>query len=109
MTPRAARLSIILLVLVAAAIAAVAIAIVLSGTASAAPADACDPAYTAQCCACDPSDAAEPNPLPHVYLPSVLLRMPSMPPPEFNSFVPPPQLQPERPMLRWVWLAWAGK
>ena len=31
-----------------------------------------------QCCACEPSQAAEPAPLPHLYLPSVMQRMPAM-------------------------------
>lgn len=39
--------------------------------AAAAHADTCDPAGTAQCCACDPDHAAEPDPLPRLYLPSV--------------------------------------
>lgn len=31
-----------------------------------------------QCCACEPSGAAEPSPLPRIYLPAVLQRMPGM-------------------------------
>jgi len=31
-----------------------------------------------QCCACEPSDVAEPAPLPHLYLPAVLQAMPPM-------------------------------
>lgn len=46
--------------------------------ASTAPADTCDPAYTAQCCACEPSNVAEPAPLPHLYLPSVQRSTPPM-------------------------------
>lgn len=54
------------------------VALLLSAHASAAPADTCDPAYTAQCCACEPSAAAEPAPLPRLYLPSVQRSMPPM-------------------------------
>ena len=53
-------------------------ALLLVARASAAPADTCDPAYTAQCCACEPSQAAEPAPLPRLYLPSVQRSMPPM-------------------------------
>ena len=45
------------------------VALLLVAHASAAP---CDPADSAQCCACEPSEAAEPAPLPHLYLPSVM-------------------------------------
>lgn len=93
-THRAARLSIIMLVLLAAAIAAVAIAIALSGTASAAPADTCDPAYTAQCCGCEPGQAAEPAPLPHLYLPAVARSMPPMAA-EYTPVHPAPTVTPE--------------
>ena len=48
------------------------VALLLVAHVSAEPSDACDPAYTAQCCACEPSEAAEPAPLPHLYLPSVM-------------------------------------
>lgn len=48
------------------------VALLLVAHASAAPTDQCDPAYTAQCCACEPSNAAEPAPLPRIYLPSVM-------------------------------------
>lgn len=41
-------------------------------TAHAAPTAPCDPADSAQCCACEPSNAAEPAPLPRIYLPSVM-------------------------------------
>ena len=41
-------------------------------------AEDCDPAYTAQCCACEASEAAEPAPLPRIYLPSVMQRLPGM-------------------------------
>ena len=45
------------------------VALLLAAHASA---EDCDPAYTAQCCACEPSNAAEPAPLPRIYLPSVM-------------------------------------
>ena len=51
------------------------VALLLVAHASAAP---CDPADSAQCCACEPSEAAEPAPLPHLYLPSVQRSMPAM-------------------------------
>ena len=57
---------------VAALLLGIVIGVIMVTTASAAPADACDPAYTAQCCACEPSGAAEPAPLPRLYLPSVM-------------------------------------
>ena len=63
MTPRTSRLSFIVAVLLVAAIVAVAAAILLRNTAHAAPTDACDPAYTAQCCACEPSGAGSAAPL----------------------------------------------
>lgn len=40
-----------------------------------------------QCCACEPSQAAEPAPLPHLYLPAVM-REPRMPPPEYTPAMP---------------------
>lgn len=51
--------------------------LLVTATAHAAPADTCDPATTEQCCACEPSGAAEPAPLPHLYLPAVM-HMPRM-------------------------------
>lgn len=45
------------------------VALLLVATASAEP---CDPAGNVQCCACEPSGAAEPAPLPRLYLPSVM-------------------------------------
>ncbi len=51
---------------------------VLVAHAHAAPADTCDPATTAQCCACEPAGAAEPAPLPRLYLPTVQRDMPPM-------------------------------
>lgn len=70
---------------------------VLVAHASASPADTCDPAYTAQCCACEPSEAAEPAPLPHLYLPSVMQRMPSMSA-EFTPAQPVATPEPEVPV-----------
>ena len=54
------------------------VALLLVAHVSAEPSGPCDPAYTAQCCACEPSNAAEPDPLPHLYLPSVQRSMPPM-------------------------------
>ena len=48
---------------IAALLLGIAIGVIWARAASAAP---CDPAYTAQCCACEPSGAAEPAPLPHL-------------------------------------------
>ena len=62
---RALSLSLILQLCVLAGL----VALLLVATASAAP---CDPADSAQCCACGPSGAAEPAPLPRLYLPSVM-------------------------------------
>ena len=54
---------------VAALLLGIVIGVIMVTTASAAP---CDPAYTAQCCACEPSGAAEPAPLgSHLYLPAI--------------------------------------
>lgn len=78
MTARNGRLAIIIAVLLVAAIVGLAAAILLRATAHAAPTDTCDPATTAQCCACEPSEAAEPAPLPRLYLPSVQRDMPPM-------------------------------
>lgn len=64
---RALTLSLILQLCVLAGL----VALLLVATVHAAPTDACDPAYTSQCCACEPSGAAEPAPLPHLYLPLV--------------------------------------
>jgi hypothetical protein len=68
---RSERLSFIVFITLVLAIVVAAAAIAMYDTASAAPSDACDPAYIAQCCACPPSDMAEPAPLPHLYLPAV--------------------------------------
>lgn len=63
---------------IAILLACVVLCVAYAAVASAAPADTCDPAYTAQCCACEPSEAAEPAPLPRLYLPSVQRDMPPM-------------------------------
>ena len=68
-------------------------ALLLVAHASAAPADTCDPACTAQCCACEPSNVAEPAPLPRLYLPSVQ-RTPAMAA-EFTPVHPVPTVTPE--------------
>ena len=70
------------------------VALMLVAHASASPADTCDPAYTAQCCACEPSEAAKPAPLPHLYLPSVQRSMPPMAA-EFTPVHPAPTVTPE--------------
>ena len=54
---------------VAALLLGIVIGVIMATTASAAP---CDPADSAQCCGCEPSQAAEPAPLPHLYLPAVM-------------------------------------
>ena len=54
------------------------VALLMAANAHAAATDQCDPAYTAQCCACEPSEAADPAPLPRIYLPSVMQRLPGM-------------------------------
>ena len=69
---RSERLSLIIAIILVLAIVVAAVAIAMYDTASAAPSDACDPAYTAQCCACEPGSAAEPAPLLHLYLPAVM-------------------------------------
>ena len=67
---------------------------VLVAHASASPADTCDPAYTAQCCACEPSEAVEAAPLPRLYLPSVQRDTPPMSA-EFTPVHPAPTVTPE--------------
>lgn len=49
-----------------------------------------------QCCACEPSNVAEPAPLPHLYLPLVqhLPRMSA----EFTPFQPAPTVTPDPPV-----------
>ncbi len=54
------------------------VTLLFAAIASAATTDTCDPAYTAQCCACEPSEAAEPAPLPRLYLPTVQRSTPPM-------------------------------
>ena len=46
-----------------------------------------------QCCACEPSEAADPAPLPRIYLPSVM-HMPRMSA-EYTPYVPAPTVTPE--------------
>ena len=67
------------------------VALLLVAHASTAP---CDPADSAQCCACEPSEAAKPAPLPHLYLPSVQRSMPPMAA-EFTPVHPAPTVTPE--------------
>lgn len=97
MTPRTSRLSFIIAVLLVAAIVALAVAILLRDVAHAAPTEPCDPATTAQCCACEPSGVAEPAPLPRIYLPAVQRDMPPMPS-EFTPYVPAPTATPDPPV-----------
>ena len=70
------------------------VALMLVAHASASPADTCDPAYTAQCCGCEPSNVAGPAPLPHLYLPAVLQRTPQMAA-EYDPVHPAPTVTPE--------------
>ena len=86
---RALSLSLILQLCLLAGLAA----LMLVAHASAAP---CDPADSAQCCACEPSEAAEPAPapLPHLYLPSVQRSMPPVAA-EFTPVQPAPTVTPE--------------
>ena len=88
MTPR--RLFIICIAIL---LAVVVLCVAFAAIASAAPADTCDPAYTAQCCACEPSGDAEPAPLPRLYLPSVQ-RTPAMAA-EFTPVHPVPTPEPD--------------
>lgn len=60
---------------IAALLLGIAIGVIWARAASAAP---CDPADNAQCCGCGPSQAADPAPLPRIYLPSVMQRLPGM-------------------------------
>ena len=86
---RALTLSLILQLLLAGLVA-----LLLVAHASASPADTCDPAYTAQCCACEPSNVAGPAPLPQLYLPAVLQRTPPMAA-EYDPVHPAPTVTPE--------------
>ena len=70
------------------------VALMLVAHASASPADTCDPAYTALCCACEPSEAVEAAPLPRLYLPSVQRDTPPMSA-EFTPVHPAPTVTPE--------------
>ena len=54
---------------IAALLLGIAIGVIWARAASAAP---CDPADNAQCCGCGPSQAADPAPLPRLYLPAVM-------------------------------------
>ena len=54
---------------IAALLLGIAIGVIWARAASAAPRD---PADSEQCCACEPSEAAEPAPLPRLYLPAVM-------------------------------------
>ena len=69
------------------------VALLLVANVSASPADQCDPATTERCCACEASEAAEPAPLPRIYLPSVM-HMPRMSA-EYTPYVPAPTVTPE--------------
>jgi hypothetical protein len=65
--------------------------------ASAAPTDQCDPDSSEDCCACEPSEAAEPAPLPRLYLPTVQRSMPPMSA-ESTPLQPVPTVTPEAPV-----------
>lgn len=65
--------------------------------AGAAPAEPCDPAYTAQCCACEPSGVAEPAPPQRIFLPTVQRDMPPMSS-EFTPLQPVPTVTPDPPV-----------
>jgi len=68
-----------------------------ASAAPASPADTCDPATTEQCCACEPAGAAEPAPLPRLYLPTVQRSMPPMSS-EFTPVQPVPTVTPDPPV-----------
>ena len=76
---------------IAALLLGIVIGVIWARSAHAAP---CDPADSAQCCACEPSEAAKPAPLPHLYLPSVQRSMPPMAA-EFTPVHPAPTVTPE--------------
>ena len=76
---------------IAALLLGIAIGVIWARAASAAP---CDPATTERCCACEPSEAADPAPLPRIYLPSVMQRLPGMSA-EFTPAQPAPTVTPE--------------
>ena len=75
---------------IAALLLGIAIGVIWARSAHAAP---CDPADSAQCCGCELSGAAEPAPLPHLYLPTVMhgVRMSS----EYTPFQPTPTPEPD--------------
>ena len=77
---------------IAALLLGIVIGVIMAATASA---EDCDPAYTAQRCGCEPSEAAEPAPLPHLYLPAIAhgVRMSS----EYTPFQPTPTPEPDPP------------
>ena len=87
---RALSLSLVLSICTVAGL----VALLLVANASAAPAEPCDPATTERCCACEPSEAADPAPLPRIYLPSVMQRLPGMSA-EFTPAQPAPTVTPE--------------
>ena len=91
---RSGRLSFIVFIILVLAITVAAVVIAMYSTARA---DTCDPAYTAQCCACEPSEAAEPAPLPRIYLPSVMQHLPGMSA-EFTPAQPITTPEPEVPV-----------
>ena len=86
---RALSLSLVLSICTVAGL----VALLLVANASAAPADQCDPVGSEECCACELSEAAEPAPLPRIYLPSVM-HMPRMSA-EYTPYVPAPTVTPE--------------
>ena len=77
---------------IAALLLGIAIGVIWARSAHAAP---CDPADSAQCCGCEPSEAAEPAPLPlpRLYLPAVAygVAMSS----EYTPFQPTPTPEPD--------------
>ena len=79
---------------IAALLLGIAIGVIWARAASAAPADPCDPVESERCCACEPSEAAEPAPQPRIYLPAVMQRLPGMSA-EFTPYVPAPTVTPE--------------
>jgi len=83
---------------IAILLAGIVLCVALAAAASAAPADVCDPAYTAQCCACEPSDVAEPAPLPRLYLPSVQRSTPPMAA-EYDPAQPVATPEPDPPVI----------
>ena len=61
-------------------------------------AEDCDPAYTAQCCACEPSGVAEPAPPQRIFLPTVQRDMPPMSS-ESTPLQPVPTVTPDPPVI----------